>query len=75
MLTDQPEKSRDEAGEGAGCFPDTSQGGIYLGTFPSLWPLALEVQKPDFAGTPGRDSSVRRTLSLTQIVKSKYKPH
>lgn len=62
-------------GEAAGCFPETSQGGIYLGAFPSLWPPALEVRKPDFAGTPRRDPSVRRTLSLTQIMRPKYKPH
>lgn len=62
-------------GEAAGCFPETSQGGIYLGTFPSLWPPGSEVRKPDFAGTPRRDPSVRRTLSLTQIMRPKYKPH
>lgn len=75
ILTDQPQMPHDEAGQAAGCFPDASQGGIYLGTCPSLWPLALEVWKPDFAGTPRRDSSVRRTRSLTQIMRLKYKPH
>lgn len=48
------------SGEAAGCLPETSQGGIYLGEFPSLWPPALEIQKPAFAGTPRRDPSVRK---------------
>lgn len=60
-------------GEAAGCLPETAQGGIYLGEFPSLWPPALEIQKPAFAGTPRRDPSVRRTLPLTQITRLKYK--
>lgn len=59
-------------GEAAGCLPETSQGGIYLGEFPSLWPPALEVQKSAFAGTPRRDPSVR-TLPLTQIMRPKCK--
>ena len=62
-------------GEAAGCFPETSQGGIYFGELPSPWPPALEVRKPAFAGTPRRDPSVRRTLPLTQIMRPKHKPH
>lgn len=58
----------------AGCCPGTSQGAVYLGALPSRRPPALEVQKPAFAGTPGRDPSVRRTLPLTQITRPKYKP-
>lgn len=58
----------------AGCCPGTSQGAVYLGALPSRRPPALEVQKPAFAGTPGRDPSVRSTLPLTQIMRPKYKP-
>lgn len=73
------EKPRDEARvmPRGGCWlcPRDLTGGVYLGAFPSLWPPALEVQKPNFADTPGRDPSVRRTLLLTQIMRPKYEPH
>ena len=53
--------------EAAGCFPGTSQGGVSLGAFPSLWLPAMGAQKPDFAGSPGRGPSVGSSDEETKV--------